>query len=709
MGRTDTETPARLPDASGYVERDGVRVWWEAYGKGDRAIVLMPTWSIVHSRHWKAQIHYLARHFRIVTLDGRGNGLSDRPATEAAYADAETVADTIEVLDAAGVRRALVVGLSCGGRYALALAAAHPDRVTGVVAIAPSLPSLTPAHPWRDEHDFDTPLEDHQGWAKDNRHYWLKNYRGFLEFFFSEMYNEPHSTKPIEDCVAWGLDTSPETLLLTECVLAYDERAGAEALCRSVRAPVLVMHGDHDRITPFERGARVAELTGGRLVTLEGSGHGPQARDPVRINHLIRSFADDVYGRPVEPMRWVRGRSRPRRALYVSSPIGLGHAWRDVAIADELRRRVPDLEIQWLAQAPVTAVLERRGESIHPASASLASESAHFDREAGEHELNAFQALRRMDEILCANFMVFDDVVTDEVFDLWIGDEAWDIDHFLHENPELKTAAYVWLTDFVGFLPLPEGGEREAALAADYNAEMIEQIERFPRVRDRAIFVGDPPDIVAGTFGPDLPEIRSWIERHYEFCGYIPAVDVASLPDRASLRAELQWGPGETVCVVAVGGTATGAPLLHRTVEALPALRERIHDFRMIAVAGPRIDPATLPSVPGLEVRGYVHALHRELAACDVAIVQGGLTTTMELIAAGRPFVSVPLARHFEQRLHVHHRLQRHGAHLSLDYADATPTALADAVTVALATPVEYRPVPTDGASRAAALIADLL
>ncbi len=213
--------------------------------------------------------------------------------------------------------------------------------------------------------------------------------------------------------MAWGLDTTPETLLLTECVPPFADRAEAEAMCRAVRAPVLVIHGDQDEITPWQRGARVAELTGSRLVTLEGAGHGPQARDPVRINHLIRSFADQVYGAPPTPERWVRGHVRPRRALFVSSPIGLGHAWRDVAIADQLRRRVPDLEIEWLAQSPVTAVLERRGETIHPASASLASESAHFDREAEGHELNAFEALRRMDEILCANFMVFDDVVND--------------------------------------------------------------------------------------------------------------------------------------------------------------------------------------------------------------------------------------------------------------------------------------------------------
>ena len=116
-----------------------------------------------------------------------------------------------------------------------------------------------------------------------------------------------------------------------------------------------------------------------------------------------------------------------------------------------------------------------------------------------------------MDEILLANFMVFRDVVRDEPYDLWIGDEAWELDYYLHENPELKTAPYAFLTDFVGWLPMPEGGDDEARLTADYNAEMIEQIARFPRVRDRAIFVGAPEDVVPRDFGDGLPAIGPWV------------------------------------------------------------------------------------------------------------------------------------------------------------------------------------------------------
>ncbi len=146
-------------------------------------------------------------------------------------------------------------------------------------------------------------------------------------------------------------------------------------------------------------------------------------------------------------------------------------------------------------------MLKARGERIHPASAFLANESQHIESESAEHDLHAFQALRRMDEILVANYMLFHDVLDETLYDLVIGDEAWEVDHFLHENPEEKRTAYVWMTDFVGYLPMEDGGEHEQFLTADYNAEMIEHIERYPRLRDRAILVGNPEDIVPDTFG----------------------------------------------------------------------------------------------------------------------------------------------------------------------------------------------------------------
>jgi pimeloyl-ACP methyl ester carboxylesterase/predicted glycosyltransferase len=696
------QTRARYPDEEGYVKRDGVRIFYEVYGEGEPTVLLLPTWSIIHSRHWKMQIPYLARHCRIVAFDGRGNGKSDRPEEVAAYAEEEYAADSLAVMDATGTDRALIVSLSLGAQRALLLAAEHPERVEAAVFICPSVSLGTPLAA-RIAYPFEDVLETDQGWAKYNRHYWLRDYRDFLEFFFSQMFTEPHSTKQIEDCVGWGLETAPATLVATRLAINMGEEE-TRALCARVRCPVLVVQGTEDAITGPSRGIALAEETGGSLVLIEGSGHAPHVRDPVKINLLLRDFVA-----PPSPTRWTRGRSRRRRALYVSSPIGLGHAQRDVAIARELRKLVPDLEIDWLAQHPVTKVLEGEGEHIHPASAELANESTHIESESAEHDLHCFQAWRRMDEILLANFMVFDDLVREEQYDLWIGDEAWELDYYLHENPEQKRAAYVWLTDFVGWLPMPDGGERESFLTADYNAEMIEHIARFPRLRDRAIFVGNAGDVVPESFGGDLPLIRDWTEQHYDFAGYVSGFDPEALADRERLRAELGYGPGEQVCIVTVGGSGVGGHLLRRVIEAFPAAKELVPGLRMVVVAGPRIDPASLPQAKGLEVRAYVHNLYRHLAACDLAVVQGGLTTAMELTANRRPFLYFPLRHHFEQNFHVRHRLERYGAGRCMDFEESTPDLIAAAIAEEIGRDVHYEPVETDGAARAAAHIAEVL
>ncbi|HKP21143.1 MAG TPA: alpha/beta hydrolase, partial [Thermoleophilaceae bacterium] len=213
------QTRARYPDESGFVEREGVRLFYEVYGEGEPTVFLLPTWSIVHSRHWKMQIPYLARHCRVVTFDGRGNGRSDRPP--AGYDERDFAADALAVMDHTGTDSAVMVSLSMGAQRALILAAEHPDRVEGAVFICPAV-ALGSAlevrnRPWNEVLDTD------EGWAKYNRYYWLKDYRGFLEFFFSQMFTEPHSTKPIEDCVGWGLETTPETLIATQVADSLDE------------------------------------------------------------------------------------------------------------------------------------------------------------------------------------------------------------------------------------------------------------------------------------------------------------------------------------------------------------------------------------------------------------------------------------------------------------------------------------------------------
>jgi pimeloyl-ACP methyl ester carboxylesterase len=282
------------PSRDGYVAREGVKVFYEVFGAGEPTVMLLPTWSIIHSRHWKLQVPDLARRHRVVTFDGRGNGRSDRPAEPEAYRAAEFTADALAVMDATGTERAVLVALSLGATWALELGALHPERVAGIVFIGPALP-LVPMSADRLSHSFSRRLDTTDGWAKFNQHYWREHYREFLEFFFSQMFTEPHSTKPIEDTVGWGLETDPETLIATRLGSSaqgepFSDPERAAELATRVRCPVLVVHGDQDAIRPLVNGAKLAELANGELVTLEGSGHAPHVRDPVKVNLFLRDF-----------------------------------------------------------------------------------------------------------------------------------------------------------------------------------------------------------------------------------------------------------------------------------------------------------------------------------------------------------------------------------------------------------------------------------
>jgi pimeloyl-ACP methyl ester carboxylesterase len=285
---TREQTRARHPDESGYVERDGVNVYYEVYGEGEPTVLFVPPWSIVHSRCWKLQIPYFARRCRVVTFDTRGNGRSDRPADAEAYGEDQYADDALAVLDETTTDQAMVVTHSLGAQRSLLLAANHPERVMGLVVIAPAL-AIAPGHAFRDFYPFDEPLDTDEGWAKFNTYYWLRDYPGFVDFFMAHGFPEPYSTKPTEDTVGWGLETDGETLA-TLSRSRFIDRDEIHAICERVRCPVLVVSGDLDALTTHRRGVALAEATGGTLVTLEGSGHFPHVRDPVRVNTLLADF-----------------------------------------------------------------------------------------------------------------------------------------------------------------------------------------------------------------------------------------------------------------------------------------------------------------------------------------------------------------------------------------------------------------------------------
>ena len=260
------QSRARYPDEEGFIERDGVRVFWESYGSGDQTILFLPTWSLVHSRVWKAQIAYFARHFRVICFDPRGNGRSDRPTDRAAYDEREFAQDALDVMDACGVDRAVCVALSRGTQRGLLLAAEHPERVAGMVFIGPMFPvSLLRGlrmrllfHPLAEWFTQRPPITT-RGWGKANPWYWMHGgYADFVQWWAERMLPEPHSTKQIEDSVAWSLDTDGTRLAAsTAAPLATPAtRRDQIELAKRVRCPVLVIHGTKDKITPTRTARR---------------------------------------------------------------------------------------------------------------------------------------------------------------------------------------------------------------------------------------------------------------------------------------------------------------------------------------------------------------------------------------------------------------------------------------------------------------------
>ena len=173
-----------------------------------------------------------------------------------------------------------------------------------------------------------------------------------------------------------------------------------------------------------------------------------------------------------------------------------------------------------------------------------------------------------MDEVLIANFMIFQDAVEEGGYDLVIADEAWDIDHYWHEHPELKKAKLAWFTDFVGYVPMPSGGEHEAFL--DHRLQRRD--DRARRAASRRARPRDlrrqPEDIVPLSFGKDLPAMRDWVPKHFDFAGYIIGEHPGAFGSRADLRQRLGYRPDERVCIVTVGGSGVGAHLIKRILQS---------------------------------------------------------------------------------------------------------------------------------------------
>jgi pimeloyl-ACP methyl ester carboxylesterase len=286
------QSRARYPEEQGFVERDGVRVFWERYGEGGPAIVFVPPGMLVHSRTWKAQIPYFARRHRVLVLDGRGNGRTSRPRDPHAYSEAEHAADVVAVMDATGTERAIVVGGGRGAYRAIIVAAEHPERTVALLLAAPDW--------WLRPEFVDAFLAEPRerygdSWDRLSPHYFRGDWEGFVRWWMPIGLPEPHSAKGIEDAVGWGLESDPETFFTAAQAPGLGGHE-LEELGRRIDCPVVVIEGELDAVAPPGQARLVAEATGGELVRFEGAGHALHGRHPVRFNLVLRELVERVAG-----------------------------------------------------------------------------------------------------------------------------------------------------------------------------------------------------------------------------------------------------------------------------------------------------------------------------------------------------------------------------------------------------------------------------
>ena len=397
------------------------------------------------------------------------------------------------------------------------------------------------------------------------------------------------------------------------------------------------------------------------------------------------------------------------RVLYISGSIGLGHARRDLAIARELRRLEPGVEIAWLAGEPARQVIAEAGEMLLPESADYSDETDVAEDAAEGFSLNLLGrfALRAQSAWKRA-VTTFEEVSAKYPYDLLIGDETYEIDAALDKRPELKKAPFVMIYDFVGLDAMSRNPLERLMV---YRGNWVwggGHKGKPPTQQDLTLFIGEPEDVADKRFGFLLPNRREYARRYYHFVGYAFGFDPADYADKKKVRAALGYDQDRPLVGCAVGGTAVGADLLRLCAASYRHIQERVGDVRMVLVCGPRIDPASVRVPPGVEVQGYVPRLYEHFAACDVAVVQGGGTTTLELTALRRPFIYFPLEGHFEQNLVVAERLARHRAGQRLLYSKTTPGMLAEEVIGQLGREASWPPIPTDGTRRAAELINEL-
>jgi hypothetical protein len=317
--------------------------------------------------------------------------------------------------------------------------------------------------------------------------------------------------------------------------------------------------------------------------------------------------------------------------------------------------------------------------------------------------LNLMKYARLSGKTWDQNADLFGKVAAKYDFDLVIGDEAFEVLFAMLNRKIQLHCRMIMIEDFIGLAAMTSNPLERLGVYR-MSRSRINRTFHSSDLKITYFFVGELEDVPDKRFGLFLPNQREFAKQYYTFLGYVIRFDPKDYVDKAIIREKLGYG-SEPLVICATGGTGAGMEMLGKCGEAYSIIKKDMPDLRMICVCGEPYGrkPPEFPS--GVEVHGLIPNLYEHYAACDMAVVVGGMTTTIELTALRRPFIFFPLEGQFDQQIHVSARLARLEAGIRMRYHQTTPELLAQTIKANIHKEAKWKPISTNGATKAAELI----
>ena len=394
-----------------------------------------------------------------------------------------------------------------------------------------------------------------------------------------------------------------------------------------------------------------------------------------------------------------------KNILFISWQGGMGHVTRDLAIVRELKNAAPQVKVHWMAHSQAARFLRQAGETLLPETELVADYNLVGAQIVEDFRLDLVKYAKLSDAPKRQNARLAEQVQNKYRFDLIVGDEIYGIMYGLAAGEIRLDCPVVMIEDFISYRSLNKNPLMRL-VAFSKNRNIVRSVEKTAS-RIKHLFVGEWEDVPNRQFDYFLPHCRDFVRQYYQIIGHIIRFDPQIYKDKMSVRRRLGYDGEGPLIICATGGTVAGKELLELCGRAYPLLKTEIPALRMVFVCGELYDknPPRLPD--NAELHRFLPNIYEHYAACDLAIVVAGGTTTIELTALQIPFLFFPLENQFDQQLYVSERIARHGAGVRMEYRKTTPEELAQAVKENLGRKVDVNSVPFDGARKAAEIIRD--